>query len=1027
MPDHIFERISLKQGLSQCFIYNIIQDSHGFMWIGTQDGLNRYDGHNFKIYKHKSNAEDSLQNNIVTSIYEDSSKSIWIGSLQNTFSKYNKEKDNFLRYTVNDIGNSEFNYKNFRNIKTMLEDKSGSILIGTLGCGLIKFNPKENSYSKLFTEGVDKINSNEISSLIFDKSGLLWIGTLDNGLYLYDYSNNKISEENLIYINNCNLFSKTIKCLFEDSRERVWIGTDKGLIVFDRTNKKITQILNIQKNNVKYSITGLCEDKNGDIWIGTRNSGLIKIDKDDKMNNYTNDYSNQYSLSDNSVFSLYCDNTNVLWIGTMGSGLNKVDCQNKKFYNILKYSEDGNHKFLKNVQSIFVDKNRVVWSGTISDGLIKINLDSVDKNNYLSKTLGSDFKASTITDIKEDKNDNIWIGINNKGLFKHDKNKNILMKCSDDISLISICIYDNYIWLGTLDRGLIVYDIITEKIVKDNLFEGDFSYSNMGGIYTLFLDSKNNLWIGTIDKGLFKYDLNNNVLSNFVFDKKLSSSINDNFIIAINEDKEGDIWIGTVSGGLNRYIEENNTFENFFSRDGINESIRGILFDEFDNLWLSSVNGLIKFNKHNKKINRYDFSDGIHSNELNESVCFKSSSGELFFGGVDGITYFHPSEIKDNAFIPNVVITDFEIFNVLVEGSEDNPFLKKNIVYADEINLTYKESVFSFKFASLVFNNPQKNQYAYKMEGFDKEWTYCMNRRRVTYTNLDPGEYVFRVKASNNDGVWNEEGTSVKINISPPYWKTWWFKGIGILGLAAATGITYRQRLEKIEKEKKAQEEFARKLIKSQENERKRIASELHDTIAHDVLISKNKAMMALKHKGDTDKLENALKEISELSSATINDVRNISYNLHPHQLERLGFTKTIKSIIYEVSKSTNISFQSTVDDVDELLTKESEINLFRVVQEAITNIIKHSGASKAEIKLTKFDDFITITVRDNGKGYDAGKNKLTDSKGGFGLSGISERIKFMNGEMNIDSEFNKGTALYFKIPIKINNNNEHS
>ncbi|MEO8210507.1 MAG: triple tyrosine motif-containing protein, partial [bacterium] len=419
-----------------------------------------------------------------------------------------------------------------------------------------------------------------------------------------------------------------------------------------------------------------------------------------------------------------------------------------------------------------------------------------------------------------------------------------------------------------------------------------------------------------------------------------------------------------------------------------------------------------------KTFKNYDMSDGLSNLEFNEGAYFRHPDGTMYFGGNDGITYFHPDEIKDNPYIPNVVITDFEIFNQKVNGSFDNPFLKKNITYADEINLTFRESVFSFKFAALIFNNPQKNQYAYKMEGFDKDWTYCDTRRRTTYTNLSPGTYTFRVKGSNNDGVWNEEGTSIKINISPPYWKTWWFRGLGALGLITATGLGYRQRLETLKKESKAQEEFSRKLIEAQEIERKRIAHELHDGIAHDVLILKNKASMALKHKEHTEGLEKALEEISEQSSATIKEVRNIAYDLHPHQLDRLGFTKTIRSIINDVSKSTNIKFEFETDNVDEVLSKESEINLYRVVQESITNIIKHSMATEAALKVSRLEDSLLISITDNGLGFNVNSKELNEAKHGFGISGIMERIKFMKGEIKIESEINKGTTLRFKIPI---------
>ncbi|MBL8006141.1 MAG: sensor histidine kinase, partial [Ignavibacteria bacterium] len=262
------------------------------------------------------------------------------------------------------------------------------------------------------------------------------------------------------------------------------------------------------------------------------------------------------------------------------------------------------------------------------------------------------------------------------------------------------------------------------------------------------------------------------------------------------------------------------------------------------------------------------------------------------------------------------------------------------------------------------------------------------------------------------------EGASVKIKIQPPYWKSWWFKGLGIISLMAATGITYRQRLEKVEKERKAQEEFSRKLIELQEDERKRIASALHDTIAQDVTISKNKALMALRHKDDTKRMESALEEISEMASSTIKDVRNITYNLRPHQLDRIGFTKTINSIVNDVSKSTNIKFEFSSDNADDLLSKENEINLFRVIQETINNIMNHSKAKAAKLNISVLENHMLITISDNGTGFNVNSRKIFDAKRGFGLPGIAERIKLMHGELNIESEISKGTTIRIKIPI---------
>jgi signal transduction histidine kinase len=299
------------------------------------------------------------------------------------------------------------------------------------------------------------------------------------------------------------------------------------------------------------------------------------------------------------------------------------------------------------------------------------------------------------------------------------------------------------------------------------------------------------------------------------------------------------------------------------------------------------------------------------------------------------------------------------------------------------------------------------------MEGFDKEWIYCGTRRFATYTNLEPGEYSFRVKGSNNDGIWNETGTRIKIIITPPFWKTWWFKSLGALSIAGVTGLTYHQKLLKMEKNKELQEEFSRRLLESQEEERKRIASDLHDTIAHEILITKNKAVLGLKKTEDSNAIKNILNEISELSSDTLKDVRNISYNLHPHQISRLGMTKAIRSVINSIANSSEIKFTCNIENIDGILSKELEINIFRIVQECSNNIIKHSGADEATLNIIKDAKTLTMTVWDNGKGISKGRID------GIGLAGIAERVKLYKGELVIESVPSNGTIIVISLPYK--------
>ncbi|HRI85204.1 MAG TPA: two-component regulator propeller domain-containing protein [Ignavibacteria bacterium] len=1013
-----FEKISLNEGLSNSIVSSINQDSVGLLWITTQDGLNSFDGYRFKVYKNNDHNKFSIPENSVQLTYEDSKKNLWIGGDKFSLSVFNLERNEMMRIQLSNDNN------NFH-ISGIFEDTQENIWVSTFGNGFYKIkNFKVISHYTSKQNSSDFINCNDIYCMKYDRdSERIYIGTWTGGLNIMDLKNYKFTHHKF-NINNPNSISDNrIKHIFKDSRNNLWISThQKGLNKFYEESTEFCRYLHDSENENSISenvLTDICEDKNGILWIASRNQGLNRFDtQSNTFTHYKFDKLNASTLSCNSICSLFIDRSNVLWIGTWGEGLCKTDLNQKKFSILSEKLINSNNVKFDKITSICVDSKKSIWLGTYGIGIYKS-----EPEIYSDFRKFDHIEKKSVYNVYQDNNNTLWFSSELLGLCSYNLEFDLFeihncekynLKEIRIFPLIQDILYDNILWVGTEKHGLLLFDIYKKKFIYNKK-----EFLNDKTIYSIYRDNQGLLWIGTNGTGVFIFDSKNELIKNSRL-SKAAEKLNNDKVWCITEDSLNNIWFGTDSG-LCKICRVTGKLKRYKQIDGIsNDTVFGILKDESNNLWLSTNNGISKFDIMQEKFYNYYHHDGLSGNEFNAFSFYKDENGVMYFGGMNGVTFFNPKEIKDNEFIPKIVITDFEIFNKPVNGTLEDPYLRKNISFADEINLTYRESVFSFKFASLIYNNPQKNQYAYKMDGFDKDWTYCGTRRRVTYTNLDPGNYTFRVKGSNNDGKWNEEGTSVKINITPPYWKTWWFKSLGILGAIAATGLTYKQRLNKIEKEKIKQEEFSRKLIESQESERKRIAHELHDTIAHEILISKNKAALALKHKDNINKMEEALKDISELASVTINDVRSISYNLHPHQLERLGIKKTLLSIIYDADKSTNITFHSDIDEIDNLLSKESEINLFRVIQEIISNIIKHSNATIAKFNIKILSNNIFVIISDNGKGFDVSSKYIPDSKEGIGLNGISERIKFM-GQYKIESEIGKGTVYKIKIPIKTN------
>ncbi len=1006
--------------MSQSVVWCITQDSKGFMWFGTQDGLNKYDGYKFKIYL-PSDETGSISDLDILSMHEDKSGDLWIGTNKGTLSRYDRDGDNFKNILF-DFGNA--GTKNSVFISSIIDSGKDQLLIGTFGSGIIKLNKKTFKYDfiKSVRNDPDSLQSDYVNRLFLYKDKII-AGTWDKGICILDAENGK-------YVNCVNDIDipdheskNRIRCISQDSDEKILVGTNKGIYILDIQNNRFCNFSEYHKigEDLKDEmILSVCEDKNQNLWIGTRYSGVAFIDKkngESRMFSY--DSKNNFSLANDAVFSIYNDKSNVTWFGTYGGGLCKLDCESKKFYHIPETGDPEKNIFTGNINSFAEDDSGNFWIGSIGMGLFKTDGAFKESVNYSYEPENENsIHGKSVTALLSEGND-LWIGLGRGGLNRLKKDgdnfERFTQEGSSEISIYSI-VPDGTdppksLFAGTSSNGVLKFKIKEKQFLPLDISDGVKVKCKFAK--SLLLDSFNNLWVGSRGEGLFRVNFKKKKVVRYKFDKKVKTGINEDNIIVIYQDRSNNIWIGTHGRGINKYDYGTDSFRSYSSEDGlINNSIRGILEDQSGNIWISTNNGLSRFNPESGIFRNYDVSDGLQSKEFNDGSCFKSGNGTMYFGGVNGFNYFKPEEIKDNPYIPKTVITDFQIFNRSVKNAPGNNFLQKSIAETGEIPLSYKESVFSFEFASLIYNDTEKNQYAYKMEGFDKEWIYCGTRRFATYTNLEPAEYIFRVKGSNNDGIWDEKGTSIKIKITPPFWKTRWFKTLGALSIAGATGLTYRQKLSKIEKEKKLQEEFSRRLLDSQESDRKKIATELHGTIAHDILITKNKAVIGLKNLEDPDKIRNVLNEISELASGTLNDVRNISYELHPHLIERLGLTKAIRSIVNRVSKSSEIKFSSSIDNVDKFLSKELEINVFRIVQECLNNILRHSGASEVILKMLRTNNLLTVIISDNGRGFSK------DMEHGIGLSDITERIKLYKGSLNIESEAGRGTKFTISIPL---------
>lgn len=809
-----FERISLEQELSQSTVYCMLQDSKGFMWFGTEDGLNKYDGYTFTVYKHDPENPNSLSNNEVRSIYEDQSGALWVGTvggLNKLVPNENEEAHpKFLHYKNNPDNPNSLSHNA---ILSIYEDRSGGLWIGTED-GLNKLVPGESQEAppKFIHYNNDPENPSTLShsvirSIYQGRSGALWIGT-EGGLNKLVPNENKESPPTFVHYKNDpdnpnSLSHNVIRAIYEDGSGALWIGTEGGLNRFDREQQTFTHYKHHPDHPHSLShdaIRSVYEDQSGVLWIGTWGGGLNALDprlnqgKKQPFTHYKNDPDTPNSLSHNRVRSIYQDRSGVLWIGTE-DGLNKFDRKKAKF---IHYKHDpDNPNSLNNdvVWSIFEDRSGILWIGTWGGGLNRFDREQNTFTHYEHNPNNRhSLSDNVVWSIYEDRSGGLWIGtkgglnkvIQNETKGSHPEFIHYTNNPHNPNSLSSNNVrsiredQSGTLWVGTHGDGLNKLvpsknagsppTFIHYKANPDN----PNSLSN-NNVWSIHEDQSGSLWIGTWGGGLNKLIPNENagdspVFRHYTSDPDNRKSLSNNRVLSIYEDHTGVLWIGTAFG-LNKLVPSENagsppTFIHYTEQNGLpNDVIYGILEDNQGNLWLSTNKGLSKFNPQSGTFKNYDTRDGLQSDEFNVGAYHKSRNGEMFFGGVNGFNAFYPDQVEDNPHVPPIVITAVKRFDEIV---------KRDISATDEINLSYKDKYLTLEFVALHYTIPEKNQYAYRMEGFDEDWIYAGTRRVASYTNLDPGNYVFKVRGSNNDGVWNEDGVSMRITITPPPWQTWW-------------------------------------------------------------------------------------------------------------------------------------------------------------------------------------------------------------------------------------------------------------
>ncbi|PXY46928.1 hybrid sensor histidine kinase/response regulator transcription factor [Flavobacterium hydrophilum] len=1049
---------SIQETTSKRAISSIIQDKNGFIWIGTSGaGVYRYDGVNYFGYK-SNKKSGSVNSNFIYTTFIDSDNNLWVGT-DDGLCLYNRDLDNFTKINIEDVITK--GYDEPITIKTIIQDNNGNLILGTYGFGLFKLNIKTlkaslvqskalkptllikcsvknkqgiiylgTSYGLLEIDLNGKVKQvykdkfkrepvlDDVENLVIDKFGYLWLGTTENGLIKIKPETDNYQFEHYFITKN------KILSIVESSLGYIVCGTENdGLFVVNYKGQVLQKYLHSKYNNFSLksnSVWSLYEDKEKRLWLGYFNKGLGVFDKpDNKFNSLESLVNNDNSLQTSYVTSVIKDKKGNLLISNEGGGLDIYNLSNKSYIHVNKNNQSYYSGLdAVDIQTIFIDSKQNIWIGSWDRGIYFLKNGTTRFINYnTANTAG--LKSNRIFSFSEDSKGRIWIGSFIKGLHYFDNNSNSFVHCD--------------------------FTPFTENAL-DNAF-----------IRKVFVDSDDILWVGTIlgiyqvniksDSGFKVTNMRDAMFSHIPKHKSIQT------ILSIYESNDKTIWIGTDSEGLFSYNKKNRKFSNYNDFPGFTEkSVRAIISDNSGSLWVSGGSGLTKLDFKNKKSTNFNKDDGLIDNDFNNNAVFKDGNGDLYFGSYEGVNYFNPNEIKKTEKAPSLYFSDFKLFNQSAKPNEDFSPLHKVISQTKEITLNYTQSVFTIEYVGINYNYSKKNQYAYYLEGFEKDWNYVGNNRTATYTNLAPGNYVFKVKSANADGSWSTDQLELKIKILPPWWKTIWayliYASILVFLILYLNKI-YQNRFKAkqaiiLEREKTIQLE---KLNNQKLQFFTNISHEFRTPLTliinplEDILRSRNISReihhkLKIVHKS-SDRLSRLINELMDFNKLEFNKI-----SLQAKKIEVIAFINEIIGYFNEEATARNIiiDFEPSIDELEDWLDPKM---LEKIIFNIISNAFKFTPDNGfITISVDQSDNILlingektpsfSITIADTGSGiHKDDLNRIFDrfyqvnnlnkdyyGTTGIGLEVVKEFVELHKGKIDVESELGKGTKFTVTFPL---------
>ncbi|WP_461533163.1 hybrid sensor histidine kinase/response regulator transcription factor [Sinomicrobium sp.] len=1025
-----FRHYTSADGLSQRSVLAITQDRKGYLWFGTRDGLNRFDGSNFVVYKHQMGDTTSLSNNSIHSIYEDSYGGLWIGT-QNGLNKYNPELDNFIHYKYSGSSNTA----NDHIIWKMSQINQNLLWVATNN-GILQIDLKTDELTRLQKgeNNSNSLSSNNVRSFLKATSDSLWICNT-RFIDLYDTEKETFKHINYPQKQKTDIHLNSPPVLFSDHDGTIWLGYEEGLAIYRPSLNSFVDYEFEGKKAINSAVRTICADLAGNLWIGTYSGLYILNAMRTDLRHITHDKHNTTSLNQNSIYSILRDSRGDMWIGTWGDGINYYNRDDSAFKNILPGNGDNKLNY-KVVSGIAEDPDGNLWIGTEGGGINFYNRKTkkITYYNYDSDEKNS-LSANNIKSVIIDSKNNVWIGIHDGGVnFLNTAKKPYEFEQIDfpESSKLSLKDYNvltlfedknRNIWIGTLTGGLIFYDSHKKQLSK---LDDDIK------MVMSIVESENpNILLIGGNNGLETINIENLERNQIPLQNTSGEGTLD--VNCIFVDNFNNYWIGTEGKGLFMYDPKIKKTKNYGIKEGLpNDIIYGILSDDNGNLWISTNNGISRLNIESEKIKNFNQSDGLQGNEFNYGSAFKTRNKELFFGGTNGLTYFNPSEIRTNTFVPSVDIRNIEVNNI--------PYLKITDS-TNQITLKYNENNFSIDFTALSYMQPEKNEFAYMLQGFDKEWKYVGKQRQAVYTNIPKGKYIFRVKGANNDGVWNEEGDSVFIRILPAPWKTWWAY---LLYATLLTGISiYIRNLIVLRiREKKEKEKL---------QEINRLKLRLFTDVSHDfrtplTLITGPLEKMIRQKAGDPHirHQHEIMYRNTQILLQLINQILDFrkseagKLNLQASENDIVAFVENVKKSFDALAEHRDISFTLTTER-DKITMWFDTVKLQKILFNLLSNAFKHTDQGKkigihistvSDIQQSKPTDFVRIEIVNFGDVIPKHQLKFIFERfyqlehsrkepgSGIGLALTKNLVDLHKGQIKVKSSESRGTRFIVLLPM---------